>query len=320
MTDSLRLGVALVLLLGLSACGELQNPIARSIDDPVWRNPGLAKRDIDLYRVGDTWSRESVTENLLLSLPSHEQTWLKRTGRAVYRGGSGTVFIVGKLQDKWWALSNRHVFHSTSVCESATLRFPVLELAARCVRRMEAWNSHDLALIEIAFQDNKEPDSLPFLRLPNPPSQTLGDWIASAGFGVAGHTGSIPLTLNRDEDCRAFSSTAFDRIMGNEAVHSFAHGCDVSPGDSGSPIWERETGRWVGVVWSGIVPKGDLVQKSMDLLRWLILPEEDSQVWETLNFGVSLAATRSTWEKAQVDPATQPELSDVLKELLADPN
>lgn len=313
-----RLGFCLLSIVPLVGCGELANPVARSVDDPAWRNPNLAKRGVDLYRVGTEWSRTPVSNQIVQDLPTHEQHWVLRTGRARYPGGSGTAFILGKHQNRWWALSNRHVFYSPAVCGVATFSFPMLEITARCVRRLEAWNEHDLAILEIEFLDQPEPTDLPVLRLPSSPSLDRSMWLASAGFGVAGHENEIPLTLNRDTDCRAFSSTPFDRQLGSEYVHSFAHGCDVSPGDSGSPIWERETGRWAGVVWSGIVPKSDLVQDSLELTRWLTLAEsQDSPAWETLNFGVSLAATRLTWSSTVESASTPPELRDLLAELLA---
>ena len=65
---------------------------------------------------------------------------------------------------------------------------------------------------------------------------------------------------------------------------SFAFGCDISHGDSGSPLIHRETGEILGIVWTGRIPKSPVVQSSQTLREWLSDGPED--IWKELSFGV----------------------------------
>lgn len=301
--------VLMLAALGLAGCGgEI-----RAARDPKWEDPAQAKRGVEIYRVGDEWSRPEVTAEMARSLPTGEQTWLKR----IARFPRGTGFLLGIEGGSGWLFTNRHVAPTDAHCTGVeAVQFVVSQVKARCKKRIQAWSEHDLALIQIEFDlaGPGELASLPWLRVPSSLKNTRGDWLATAGFGIAGHAASPPLTLNRDSDCRSFSN--HERSVGDPPVLSFAHGCDTSSGDSGSPIWERETGQWMGVVWSGFVPKIDRVQKSLELLTWLTQAEDEPLAWETMNFGVYLPAARSSWELAIQNEETPEELAEVLRRLV----
>lgn len=73
-----------------------------------------------------------------------------------------------------------------------------------------------------------------------------GQMLATAGYG-RGDNPRGELVGNEDSDCKVFSKENDFRFMrdpdelnpGEDLVWSFAHGCDVSHGDSGSAIVDR---------------------------------------------------------------------------------
>lgn len=66
------------------------------------------------------------------------------------------------------------------------------------------------------------------------------------------------------------------------SVWSFAHGCDISHGDSGSATVDRETGEVVGILWTGRIPKSPIVQNSTNLTE--IYKSSSQEIWEELSY------------------------------------
>jgi hypothetical protein len=76
-----------------------------------------------------------------------------------------------------------------------------------------------------------------------------------------------------------------DLNPGPNKVWSFANGCDVSHGDSGSAMFNRNTGEIVGLIWTGRIPKDASVQKS-DYLREILDENNSKEIWQQLSYAV----------------------------------
>jgi hypothetical protein len=115
--------------------------------------------------------------------------------------------------------------------------------------------------------------------------------LLTAGFGVA-NNGARRLVVNQDSDCKVFSKQNEYRFMadpdafnpGPYRAWSFSNGCDVSHGDSGSAMVHRLTGRVMGLIWTGKIPKDAQVQNSENLRQ--ILDSQSELLWTELSYAV----------------------------------
>ena len=98
--------------------------------------------------------------------------------------------------------------------------------------------------------------------------------------------------MNYDDDCKVFSGENEFRFMadpddlntGSYKAWSFANGCDISHGDSGSAMIDRESGDVVGIIWTGKIPKSNRVQNSQYLEQLISNPNEE--IWKELSYAV----------------------------------
>ena len=74
---------------------------------------------------------------------------------------------------------------------------------------------------------------------------------------------------------------------GNYRAWSFAHTCDAGHGDSGSAYVDRSTGRMIGLLWTGRVPKKAEMRSSVYLEQ--LMNQQGPEVWTQLNYGVPAA-------------------------------
>jgi hypothetical protein len=97
---------------------------------------------------------------------------------------------------------------------------------------------------------------------------------------------------NQDSDCYVFSQDSEYRLMGDPdefnpgpyRAWSFATSCDVSHGDSGSAMVDRETGKVVGIIWTGRIPKKREIQSSSYLSR--LFQDHGEEIWSELSYSV----------------------------------
>jgi hypothetical protein len=128
-----------------------------------------------------------------------------------------------------------------------------------------------------------------------------GEPLLTIGFGIAGNW-SRQMMANQDSDCYVFSGQGEYRLMadpdrlnpGTYRAWSFSLGCDVSHGDSGSAIVDRNTGNVIGIIWTGRIPKSREVQSSSYLTR--IFQSHDEKIWEELSYAVPAVKMREKLE------------------------
>lgn len=118
-----------------------------------------------------------------------------------------------------------------------------------------------------------------------------GQALLTVGFGLAFNDESV-MMKNEDADCRVLSGdNEFRQLLdpdtinpGGYAAWSFAHGCDISHGDSGSAFADRQSGDLIGIVWTaGTSDAGhpDWVRDSNLLARLMELHPEN--LWGVLS-------------------------------------
>ncbi len=241
----------------------------------------------DSYRMGDEWGQSPVTAEILGRSPPA----FRRAALATARVGGGTGFYLGKFNGRHVMATNHHVF-PTNTCNMRTVRFPFLGLNLACETFLGSWTDVDLTLFTVRVNPADEAKLLAVagnFRLHE--DVASGEKLMTIGFGVAGNSGG-QLMANQDSDCYVFSPTGEYRFMadpdqynpGEYRAWSFALGCDVSHGDSGSAIVDRETSAVVGIIWTGRIPKSSEVQSSAYLNR--MYQENAPGIWDQLSYAV----------------------------------
>lgn len=243
----------------------------------------------DDYRLGDEWGKKPVTrETLLNARPA-----FRRAALATARTGGATGFYLGKFNGVHVMATNHHVFPSSYGCVGRTIQFPLLGVSVTCDKFLGSWDSVDLALFTVRVASAADAEKLEAVaanfqfREDVKPGQTL----LTIGFGVAGNNGR-QVMANEDADCYAFSGEGEYRLMadpdqwnpGSYRAWSFALGCDVSHGDSGSAMVDRESGKVVGIIWTGRIPKSAAAQSTRSLSE--MFKNRSAPIWEELSYAV----------------------------------
>ena len=96
---------------------------------------------------------------------------------------------------------------------------------------------------------------------------------------------------------------------------SFANGCDVSHGDSGSAMVDRKTGKPIGLIWTGKIPKSPKVQQSQYLNE--ILQKQSPEIWTELSYAVPAAKIREVLQAASNDSNTDSQDRKIFAALIA---
>lgn len=241
------------------------------------------------YQIGDEWGKKPVTNALLDSNPILRKMAL---ATARVRGG-GTGFYLGEFNGRYIVATNHHVCPAEWECMGMNaIDFPFLKFKTSVIEFYGSWPEVDLALFAIAVPSDKV-SALEEVASPFQFNEELyrGQKLLTVGFGVADNP-SRQMVVNQDSDCLVFSGHGEYRLMadpdklnpGTYKAWSFANGCDVSHGDSGSAMVDRETGKVIGIIWTGVIPKNEKIQSSQYLRELLEAPNED--VWQELSYGV----------------------------------
>lgn len=130
---------------------------------------------------------------------------------------------------------------------------------AYLARLVQVDEVHDLALLEI------QGESLPALQLGDSDAVREGQDIAFTGFPIGMILGMYPVThrgivaaitpmARPVENARMLNAVQLNRLR--DAFDAFQLDAVAYPGNSGSPVYEVETGRVIGVVNSVFVKEG----------------------------------------------------------------
>jgi hypothetical protein len=243
--------------------------------------------DSEIYRQGDEWGKKPVTPELL-----SESEQLRDIAYSTGKVGGGTGFFIGKFAERYVVATNHHVCPTIADCVGLEVLFPLLNIRAEITELVGSWTNIDLALLVIDLEREH------FEKLNDYASTfafdaqlTQEQELITVGFGIANNPND-EMMVNMDDDCKVFSASDEFKFMAdpdalNPASYkswSFANGCDISHGDSGSAMVDREQGDIVGIIWTGKIPKSKLVQSSANLEK--ILLENSPLIWEELSYAV----------------------------------
>lgn len=242
------------------------------------------------YQVGSKWSKKNLSK-----VDERFQVLKESVGEV---GARATLFYIGQRYGKQLAITNYHVcpiIENTIVgnrnrCDGQGVSFYYFRnqkgkyLKGVIKKVLKIDKSLDLAILEISFTDIQEFERMPkALKISNE-KPYLGQELISIGYGLYNNEFGVLMIEEDSFECQVFSKDLrFIRDPDtvnpiDYMVNSFLHGCDVSHGDSGSPILDRNTLEVVGLLWSGKYPKSNSISKD----GFHQLPIEF--LWKELNF------------------------------------
>lgn len=246
-----------------------------------------AQDNRETYRIGDIFGKHQLT-NQEMNIPV-----LARAAAATARVGGGTGFYIGKFNGFHMVATNHHVLPTPNTCGNLRVQFPVIRKQFGCQKYFGTWSDIDLSLIAIKVTEQDEALMAKVARnFDFKNNLTQGQLLMTIGFGIAGNEDGRNIMINYDDDCKVFSATNDYRYIadpdninpGDYKVWSFANGCDISHGDSGSAMVDRKTGNVVGVIWTGAFPKTPESQNSKMLAQ--MLKTNSGAIWTSLSYGV----------------------------------
>lgn len=249
-----------------------------------------ASSDSEEYQIGPEWGKKLVTPESLKSESEVFQKAARRTAKFGVAYGSGTAFYLGKFNGKHVIASNYHVIEKASTCKAGKATFTMLNKVYKCKEFLGSWSDVDFALatIDVPAEDEALLESLG-QNMAFDSKLYAGQKLLTIGHGYANNP-SLKLVANQDDDCIVFSqgndvrflADPDDKNPADYKVWSFANGCDISHGDSGSAMVDRQTGEIVGIIWTGRIPKNLKVQDATYLAD--IFHSNSEDIWKELSY------------------------------------
>ncbi len=278
---------------------------------------GLALQNDD-YQIGSEWGKKEVTaatmaENAVLNHIAHST--------AKVRGG-GTGFYLGEIGGEYVMATNHHVCPDFETCNASATVFPLLNIRTQVLRLLGSWNSVDFALFTIDLSPEDAERLAPYANVINFTDELeKGLELMTVGFGVANNP-MRRLMANMDSHCKVFSDSGDYRFLAdpddfnpaNYKAWSFSNGCDISHGDSGSAMLNRQTGEVVGIIWTGRIPKDSRVRKDVYLDQ--IFEAGHSDVWKHLSYAVPAQKIGEKLSELAADGATSEQDKTIMNTIL----
>lgn len=243
----------------------------------------------NIYQIGSEWGKKPVTLQDL----DHSTPAFRRAALATARLGGGTGFYLGKFNGHHVMATNHHVCPNGAACLGIFAQFPFFTKQFKLVKFFGTWSAIDLTLLEIEVPTSDDERMLASVAGNFSFRKDIypGEELITIGFGIAENPRRV-LMANQDSDCKVFSGYNDFHFMGDpDALNpsdykawSFANGCDVSHGDSGSAMVDRQTGEVVGIIWTGKIPKEKQIQDSRFLDT--LFKSQSAEVWTELSYAV----------------------------------
>ena len=281
-----------LMLPALAACG-IDATETRSLRQlPSEALSGLA--GVLDYQIGPNWGKTVVTKDSLSKQSRAFQRAAKSTARVRLGMGGATAFVIGEKDGETIMATNHHVIEDQDTCQGARISFEMLDITGlRCKSVINTNTDLDLTIFTLSGVTAEQQAELRKVAKSFDPGETeKGMELLTIGYGVAGNDSQRNLMSGQDEECKTFSPDGEVRFMadpdqfnpGPYKTWMFATGCDVSHGDSGSAIVERATGKVVGILSTGKIPKNKIVRDQSFLDR--IFGDSSEEVWEELTYAV----------------------------------
>ena len=252
------------------------------------------------YQIGPSWGKTIVTQDSLQSQSPAFQRAAKATARVRLGFGGATAFVIGEKNGQVILATNHHVIGEDSDCSGAKISFEMLNISnLKCDKIINTNTDLDLTIFTVTGASAEQKETLMAVAKTFDDGETQkGTKLLTIGYGVAGNSGQKNLMSGQDEDCKTYSADGEVRYMadpdefnpGPYKTWMFATGCDVSHGDSGSAIVDRETGNVVGILSTGKIPKNAVVREQSYLSK--IFSESSEDVWKELTYAVPASKIR----------------------------
>lgn len=247
------------------------------------------------YQIGSEWNRKKLTRQSLRS-----EDWIvKKTASATAKIRTmfnlGTSIYLGKHNGNYLMATNKHVFTGIPFCLAGSrlavsVFFPLEGKTFQCKSVVGSWRNLDLIIFNIEVPSGQEWffEYMTPLKFNFKADIEKGTPLLTMGFGSHKNP-STKLTMNSDKDCKVYSETnkfkkLVDPVTNSQALKtwSFATGCDVSHGDSGAAVLDRESGDLIGLVWATANPKP--VSLLSDTFMDTLFAENSESIWKDLTY------------------------------------
>lgn len=282
--------LALSLLL-ISSCGSQTQH--RSLRTPAINLSQSDENVILDYQIGPTWDKSEVSYSFEDDAISVVRRTTLATAKLSVMFSTGTGFIIGEKNGQVLLATNHHVIENQAYCNETKVTFEALGFKKlMCDQVITTDTELDLTLFTLKSTDPVTTKKLLDSALPLSKDQPIkGQKLLTMGYGFAGNDRSR-MMVDQGADCKTYSETGDTRYMAdpdvvNPGPHKtwvFATGCDVSHGDSGSAIVDKSTGRVVGILSTGKIPKDKRVRSEEYLQK--IYQDDAEDVWTELTYVV----------------------------------
>ncbi len=219
-------------------------------------------KDTPFYMGGDEWSKEPITKEMLLDFNLVEKDIFKRIGKVYNRdknkAGSTVYLGQGKDESSYVFLTNYHVLSSKEECRQSIIALVDMNLKTkgyRCSKILEVGNyddDTDYTIFSIeASESNRFLADYSEVEVDEAPQ--VGDELIIIGFGGTAISKSYDASISKDSDCLYLESNRNIMLDDNIMKNVFFTGCDSMAGDSGTGVFNRNSGKFVGLFFGSAV-------------------------------------------------------------------
>lgn len=260
------------------------------------------------YQIGDNWGRKLGNRRVLQNEPNQViRDYVPSVAKIITFYSRGTGFYLGRHVGKHLLATAAHVLANVPVCKMGRLSprfyFEGIVDGLYCKKIILIDKEHDFAIVEL---DVKREDEFKFYQMNAFTfTKSLNYYrntpLASIGYGEVNNPRK-KISYDASNDCRILSPDNRFRNVRREAgeqsrsIPSFATGCDISRGDSGSPIINKDTGELLGIVWGTTTPKPVSVKSSAYIAR--LSDEGSNDIWKYMSYVVPMVEIREAVKKA----------------------
>lgn len=265
-------------------------------------NIALAKAKTPVsYQIGEDWSRiffKNFTNDRVLNHVLSATAKVEIPASLGIVPAQGSAFYVGQFNGEYLMMTNHHVISNFSQCRypgpgrvRAKITFATGD-HYDCARIVATFENIETTFFTINVPDSKKGlfQNLA-LKLDFKRTYKAGDKLLTAGYGTFDNP-RAKLTYENSDTCELVSNTSephwlsFVNSKSKRTVQawSFSHACEISPGDSGSPIVSRLTGKVIGLNWATETNKPMSLRDSATIQN--MIQDQDPFMWRDLSYGV----------------------------------
>jgi hypothetical protein len=274
---------------------------------------GSKKESGFVYYIGEKWSKRTFGNDSSFDQAVNQ---LRENIIAVVGGNNkATATYMGKTATGLHlAVTNLHVLDDFNACSGIIRTAPFqfeTPVGANyfCEKELMRFPSVDLAVISLAAHpDDKILQNKKGLSFASNFIFNNSQQFITAGFGVHKNEGRS-LVIDDSDECRLISNPGQFQQLGSKKIWSMAVACDISIGDSGSPVIDAETGKIVGLMWSGIYPKFK-DRASFESIE-KIIDSTPELIWNSYNYAVPVTEIQNQLE--EIDNTIQFNLVEMLE-------